>query len=253
MVNFTAIYVLWLREMKRTIRNKSQLIGNLIMPLFFLASFGMGFSKASVPGVEGTDYIQFLVPGIIGMGLLFRSTFAGLSLLWDKEFGFLKEIMVSPVDRVSIILGRVAGGLTTSLFQGLVIMLISIFLGFKLLSINGVITAIIFMVLISATFIGIGLIFASIVGEMQGFNMIVNLFIFPLFFLSGALYPVDNFPEFVKVITYINPLTYGVSAMRAALLTINPIILTNNFVILVITSISAVLLGAYLFEKKDNI
>ena len=136
MISRTAVYVLWLREMKRFLRAKSRIIGALAMPLFFLAFLGLGFRRMALPGMEGDiNYIQFLVPGIVGMSLLFSSTFGGLSVLWDKEFGFLKEIMVAPVSRVSIVLGRIAGGVTTALIQGVLILGISAFMGFKITSI----------------------------------------------------------------------------------------------------------------------
>jgi ABC-2 type transport system permease protein len=136
MIELVAIYVLWLREMKRFIRAKSRVFATLGMPVFFLAFLALGFQRVSLPGLpEGVGYIQFLVPGIIGMTLLFSSAFTGLSVLWDREFGFLKEIMVAPVSRISIVLGRIAGGSTTSIIQGIMILLISVFLGSYLQSI----------------------------------------------------------------------------------------------------------------------
>ena len=133
MINKTAIYVLWVREMKRFWRAKSRIVGALAMPLFFLAFLGLGFRRMSIPGVDGeVGYIRFLVPGIIGMSILFSSTFGGLSVLWDREFGFLKEIMVAPVSRVSIVLGRIAGGATTALIQAILILGISFIMGFKI-------------------------------------------------------------------------------------------------------------------------
>ncbi len=127
MINLTVTYVLWLREMKRFFRTKSRVFGTMAMPLLFLIFLGFGFGRMNVPGVsKNIDYINFLVPGIIGMSLLFTSTFAGLSVLWDREFGFLKEIMVAPVSRVSIAVGRIAGGISTSLLQGISILLVSL-------------------------------------------------------------------------------------------------------------------------------
>ena len=125
-----AIYVMWLREIKRLLRAKSRLIGTLLMPLFFLVFLGMGFKRSSMPGMTGMGIPRFLIPGVLAMSLLFSSTFSGLSVIWDREFGFLKEIMVAPVSRISIVLGRIAGGITTSLFQALAILVISLALGF---------------------------------------------------------------------------------------------------------------------------
>jgi ABC-2 type transport system permease protein len=126
-INFTPIYILWLREMKRFLRSWSRMVSMLVMPLFFLIFLGFGFKGAFIPGVGYTkDYIFFLVPGVIGMTLISTSTVAGLSALWDREFGFLKEIMVAPVSRVSIAIGRILGGMTTSLIQAILIFLIAL-------------------------------------------------------------------------------------------------------------------------------
>jgi len=132
MIEIRAIYILWLREMIKFSRSKERIIGSIAMPLMFLAFLGMGFSRASVPGIsKNITYINFLVPGIIGMNMLFSSMFGGLSVLWNREFGFLKEIMVAPVSRVSIALGRIAGGATTGLIQGIMLFIISFVFGFS--------------------------------------------------------------------------------------------------------------------------
>ncbi|MBU4203664.1 MAG: ABC transporter permease, partial [Acidobacteria bacterium] len=219
MIDRAAITVLWLREMKRFVRAKSRIIGALAMPLFFLGFLGMGFRRMAIPGMgDGVGYLQFLVPGILGMSLLFSSTFGGLSVLWDREFGFLKEIMVAPVSRVSIVLGRIAGGVTTSMIQVLLLFGISFLMGFRLRSLPMLLLALVFMILISVTFLGLGLVFASMMKDMQGFSIVMNFVIFPLFFLSGALYPLDNFPAWLRALSYLDPLTYGIDGIRAALI-----------------------------------
>lgn len=254
MINKTAVYVLWLREMKRFLRAKSRVIGALAMPLFFLAFLGLGFKRMSIPGLSGdVNYVRFLVPGIIGMSLLFSSIFAGLSVLWDREFGFLKEIMVAPVNRVSIVLGRIAGGMTTALIQAVLILGISYFMGFKITTILSFLLALVFMILIAATFIGLGLIFASKMKDIQGFSIIMNFVIFPLFFLSGALYPLENFPFWLKYLSHIDPLTYGVDGLRRALIGISSFSIIFNFIILVIFSLTMIFLGAYFFEKSESV
>lgn len=250
----TAIYVLWLRELKRFSRAKSRILGALGMPLFFLAFLGLGFKRMSLPGLSSDiSYVWFLVPGIIGMSLLFSSTFGGLSVLWDREFGFLKEIMVAPVSRVSIVLGRIAGGVTTALIQGLLILAISLLLGFKVRSALWLLVALGFMVLISVTFLGLGLIFASRMRDMQGFPIVMNFVIFPLFFLSGALYPLENFPRFLQYMASLNPLTYGVDGLRASLLGVSTYPLIINFLILVVFALGMIVLGAYFFEKSESV
>jgi len=254
MINANAIYVLWLREMKRFIRAKSRIIGMLAMPLLFLAFMGMGFSGVSIPGAGGgVNYITFLIPGIIGMGMLFTSMFAGISVLWDREFGFLKEIMIAPVNRVSIVLGRIAGGATTALIQGILILLIAMVIGFRIPGLMEFAMAVVFMLLIATTFIGLGLVFASKMRDMQGFNLIMNFVIFPLFFLSGALFPLDNLPFFIKAISYIDPLTYGIDGMRASLIGFSTFNVIVDFMVLLGMSAIMVFLGAYFFEKSESV
>jgi ABC-2 type transport system permease protein len=249
-----AIYVLWLREMKGMWRAKSRVVGSLGMPIFFLAFLGLGLKHASMPGLPaGVDYVAFLTPGIIGMTLLFSSMFAGISVLWDKEFGFLKEVMVAPVSRLSIVLGRTAGGSTISIMQGLLILALSTLLGFKIRGVIPVMLAIVFMCLISFTFIGLGLIFASRMRDMQGFTLIVNFVMFPTFLLSGALFPVQDLPSWLVPVCYANPLTYGVDGLRGVLLGAEasgvPILL--DFVLITVFSIGMVGIGSYLFESTE--
>ena len=253
-IHGAAIYVLWLRELKRFVRAKSRVVGALAMPLFFLAFLGLGFRKMMVPGVSGgVGYVNFLVPGIIGMSLLFSSTFGGLSVLWDKEFGFLKEIMVAPVSRVSIVLGRLAGGVTTSLVQGISILGVSFLMGFKINTIVSLPLAIVFMTLISSSFLGLGLIFASKMKDMQGFNIVFNFVIFPLFFLSGALYPLENFPKWLRCISYIDPLTYGVDGLRGVLIGVSSFSVLFDLVMMIAISLVLIFLGAYFFEKSEAV
>jgi len=253
-INTTAIYVLWLREMKRFLRAKSRVIGTLAMPLFFLAFLGLGFGNMNIPGMaNGVDYIHFLVPGIVGMTMLFTSMFTGISVLWDREFGFLKEIMVAPVNRISIVIGRIVGGATTSIFQGILILGISILMGFKIAGISAFLLSVIFMLLISSTFIGLGLIFASKMKDMQGFSLIMNFVIFPLFFLSGALFPLENLPVWIRYISYLDPLTYGVDGLRGALIGVSSFSVLFNLAVLMGFSAVMIFLGAYFFEKSESV
>ena len=253
-IHGAAIYVLWLRELKRFARAKSRVIGALAMPLFFLAFLGLGFRKMMIPGVsDGVGYVSFLVPGILGMSLLFSSTFGGLSVLWDKEFGFLKEIMVAPVSRVSIVLGRIAGGVTTALMQSISILGVSFLMGFKISTILSLLMAIVFMALISVCFLGLGLIFASKMKDMQGFNIVFNFVIFPLFFLSGALYPLENFPLWLRYISYIDPLTYGVDGLRGVLIGVSSFSVLFNLSMMTGISLLMIFLGAYFFEKSEAV
>ncbi len=254
MINTTAIYVLWLREMKRFLRAKSRVIGTLAMPLLFLAFLGLGFGNMNIPGMaKGVAYIHFLVPGIVGMSMLFTSMFAGISVLWDREFGFLKEIMVAPVNRISIVVGRIVGGATTSIFQGILILVISILMGFKITGISAFLLSIVFMLLISSAFIGLGLIFASKMRDIHGFSLIMNFVIFPLFFLSGALYPLENLPVLVRYISYLDPLTYGVDGLRGVLINVSSFSILFDFAVLLGFSAIMIFLGAYFFQKSESV
>jgi len=253
-ISGTAVYVLWLREMKRYSRAKSRIVGSLIQPVFFLAFLGLGFSRMAVPGMgTGVSYIRFLVPGILGMSILFSSSMQGLSVLWDREFGFLKEIMVAPVSRLSIVLGRIAGGTTTTLIQTFLVLIPAVALGFKIASAPGFVLALLFMVLIAFAFIGLGLIFASRMKDMQGFGLIVNFVIFPLFFLSGALYPLKNLPPVVRALSLADPLTYGIDGLRGCLIGAaeRPILL--DLAALAGFAVLMLVLGAYFFEKSESV
>jgi ABC-2 type transport system permease protein len=248
-----AIYSIWLREMLRFFRLKSRVIGSIGAPFFFLAFLAIGFgASTAMPGIpQGVGYVSFLTPGIIGMTLLFSSTLAGISVLWDREFGFLKEIMVAPVSRISIVLGRTMGGATTAIMQALIILILSIFLGMKITGFKGFLLSLVFMVLIAATFIGLGLAFASKMEDMSGFSLIMNFLIFPLFFLSGALFPLDRFPQVIKVLAYLNPLTYGVDGLRYSLIGVSTFSPALDCMVLVVSCVAILGLGAYLFEVSE--
>lgn len=250
--NLQAIYVMWLREMKIFFRAKSRLIGTLAIPFFFLLAMGFGLRPSfNLPGLNDIDYFNFLVPGIIGMTILFSSTFAGLSVLWDREFGFLKEIMVTPVSRLAIILGRIAGGITTALIQGILILIISLIMGFEILSLPGLVLAFIFMILIGIGFIGFGLTIASLIRDTQGFSLIMQFIIFPIFLLSGTFFPIENLPVWIRSVSYINPLTYGVDGLRASLIGFSQFSLFLDLLVLLIFGFLMIALGSYLFTKME--
>lgn len=249
-----AVYVMWLREQKIFYRSKSRVIGTLLMPLMFLVFMGLGFGSASFASIpEGISYLQFLVPGIIGMGLLFRSMFFGVAVIWDRQFGFLKEIMVSPASRIALMLGRTLGGVTTVMIQGIIILAITLFLGFQPTSIAMLFASSIFMILIGITFISTGLIIGTKLRDMEGFGLIMNFVTFPLFFLSGALFPITNLPDFVKPIFYINPLTYGVDGLRGMLIGYSTFPVFLDFAVLALMATAMIAAGAYVFDRSDAV
>jgi len=245
------IYTMWLRQIKRFLRVKSRVASSILMPFLFLAFLGLPLSF--IPGfeIEGMNYLDFLAPGIVGMTLLFSSTISGVSVIWDKEFGFLKEVLVAPVNRFSIILGRSLGGMTIALVQALVIVAIAMAMGVKISGISGFFLSIVFMILTCATFTGLGLIIAAKLADTQGFMSIMNLVIMPIFFLSGAFFPLQSMPAGIKYIMYINPLTYGVDGLRGALVGGAAFPLWLDFAVLLVLSIVLAGLGAYLFSKME--
>ncbi|MFA6431290.1 MAG: ABC transporter permease [Candidatus Margulisiibacteriota bacterium] len=261
MVEIRAIYVLWLREIKKLSRAKERIIGSVAMPLIFLVFLGFSFSGAEIPGLDkDLKYINFLVPGIIGMNMLFSSMFSGISVLWDKEFGFLKEIMVAPVSRVSIALGRIAGGASTGLMQGIILFSLSFFFGFTFgpgfslfRAFAGSILMLVFMLLISLVFISLGLSFASNMRDAEGFELIINLVMFPLFFLSGAVSPISTLPTWVRYVAYANPLTYGVDGIRGALVGFSMFPLMLDLLICVLSSIIMVSIAAFFFDRSESV
>jgi ABC-2 type transport system permease protein len=242
------IYILWLRQLKRYFRSKSRIIGSLGQPLLFLLAFGFGFGSIYQKAGEG-NYIQFLAPGIIAMSILFTAVFSGIEIIWDKQFGFLKETLVAPVSRLEIMLGRTLGGATVAVFQGLIVLVISLLVGFKPQSANMLLTAFIFMALIAILFTALGTAIASVLEDMQGFQLIVNFLIMPLFFLSGALFPIQDLPKTIAVITSINPLAYGVDGLRGALINVIHFGFATDFLVLGLIVVVLMVVGSYLFSK----
>jgi ABC-2 type transport system permease protein len=249
------IYTMWLREMIRFTRVKARLVSSILMPFLFLAFLGLPMSfmpAAQIPGMPaGMNFLDFIAPGIVGMTLLFAATMSGASVIWDKEFGFLKEVLVAPVNRFSIIIGRSLGGMTTAIIQALVIVAISVAMGVSISSVGGFFVSLAFMVLTCATFTGFGLILATKLGDTEGFMSITNLIVFPIFFLSGAFFPVEAMPAAIRYLMYINPLTYGVDGLRGALIGASAFPLWIDFTVLAVLAIALAGLGAYFFSRME--
>lgn len=248
-----AVYTIWLREMLKFARNKSRLVGTLGMPLFFLLFIGTGLNSAfqgvSLPG--GVSYITFMAPGIIGMILLVGSVFSGLTVVIDKQFGFMKEILVAPISRTSIVLGKALGGATTALIQALLLLTFIFVFGVIPFSLEAVLLAVPLMFLISVSFVNIGVLFASKLDDPHGFQIVMNFFIMPLFFLSGAFFPLDNLPVWLKTLSMIDPLTYGVDGLRNILLGTSFFPLWVDFAVLGGFALFTLLLGAYAFDRMQ--
>jgi ABC-2 type transport system permease protein len=243
------VYTMWLREMLRFWRSKSRIIGSLATPFFFLVILGPGFSASFKLSGGGTFDKSYLAPGLIGMAVLFSSLMGGVSIIWDREFGFLKEILIAPVSRFFVALGKAVGGVTTSIIQGILIMIIAWIIGIKFVSILGVIAAIIVMFIMGIGFIGLGIALASRIESHEGFQMVTSFLTMPLVLLSGAFFPISNLPGWLKTLVYANPLTYGVEALRWFLLGKSAISLSICMIVIILFAFFMIMLGGKLFGK----
>ncbi len=219
-----AAYAIWLRELVRFLSERSRIIGSFGQPLIYLVVMGTGlgatFRSAAVPG--GFSYVAFMYPGILGMIVLFTSLFSAISVIWDREFGFLKEILVAPVSRGSIVLGKVLGGATVATLQGIVLLILAPLVGLPLdlLQTLGVILA---MVLVASSLTSLGLAIASQMSSMEGFQVVMNFLVIPMWLLSGAFFPLRGLPAWMAVLTRLDPLTYGVDALRGMVYARSPL------------------------------
>lgn len=212
MISFKAIYVIVLREFKRFFRQKGRLLGTIARPLLWLIIIGSGLSGL-VGEQGGMSYRQFMIPGIIGMTILFSSVFSTISVVWDREFGFLREMLVAPISRLTIVLGKLISGTLLSAFQGIILFLLVPLFGFSLSPIE-VFQMAVLLILVSLSITSLGLLVASFLDSLEGFNVIMNFMVLPMFFLSGALYPVKMLPSILQYIAWINPLSYGIDSFK---------------------------------------
>lgn len=241
-------YILWLRQMKRYFRSRSRVLGAIGQPILFLLALGYGIGSVYKRAGQG-NYIEFLVPGIIVQTLLFSGVFWGIQILFDKRFGFLKEMLVAPVARTRILLGNALGGATISLMQALLVLIISTALGFRPYSWAYLPLALALMVVLSVTLTSFGAGIASMVEDFQGFQGINNFLIFPLFFLSSALYPLTNVPGWLRVLSEINPLSYTVDALRYSLIHQTHFGLAKDLLVMAIAVVAAVAFAVNRFNR----
>lgn len=241
-----AVYWLWLRELMRFWRSRSRMIGSLMQPLLFLVFLGGGLGFLSV---GGTGYQQFMFPGVIAMSLLTVSVASGMSMIWDKEFGFLKEVLVAPVSRTSIFLGKALGGSSSALISATVILLMAPLFGVALSPLL-FLESILMMFLVSLGFVSLGLIIASFMDSFEGFGMIMNFIVLPLFFLSGAIFPLDTAPSWLRGISMADPLTYGVDSLRGLMLGQSMLPLPVNLAVLGAFLLLMVSAGNWAFNRQ---
>jgi ABC-2 type transport system permease protein len=255
MIETNVIYVIVAREFKKFIREKSRLISTLARPLLWLFLIGGGMSRL-VPGGENVSYIQFIFPGILGMTILFTAIFSSISIIWDKEFGFMKEILVAPVSRFSVVVGKATSGMVLSTFQAIIVLCLFPLIGLRLgpMQVLGVILV---SAVLSFALAAFGILLASFYENYESFSVIMNFIVMPMFFLSGAMYPVKLLPDVLKFLSKLNPLTYGVDALKNIVFPHETGRMSADFSLqldmLVITGLAVVfvLVAGKVFERKQ--
>ena len=243
-----AVYILWLRQMQRYVRSSSRVLGAIGQPILFLLALGYGLGSVYKRAGQG-NYLEFLVPGIIIQTILFSGVFWGIQILFDKRFGFLKEMLVAPVSRLKVLLGNALGGATISFFQGIFVLVVSMALGFRPHNWAYMPVALLVMLVLCLALTSFGAGLASIVEDFQGFQGINNFIIFPLYFLSGSLYPLTNVPTFLRILSEINPLSYCVDALRYTMIHQTHFGLVKDLLVLGVTTIVCMIFAVNSFNR----
>ena len=246
----SVIYILWLREVKKYMRSRAQIIASIGQPLMYLAVLGFGLGPVFRRAGEGS-YLQFMAPGVIGMTVLFTAMFSGIAMLWDRQFGFLKETLVAPVPRVQIMIGRTLGGATVAMIQGAIIFAVTLLVGFRPASVLAVPVGFLMIALIAIVFAALATAIGSSLKEMQGFQLVMNFLVMPLWFLSGALYPLQGLPAALAVLTRVDPLTYGVDGVRGIMIGNTHFGVAVDVGVLLGVGVLFVIGGAWRFSKIE--
>jgi ABC-2 type transport system permease protein len=257
----SGIYTIWLREVVKFWRDKPRIIGATVQPALFLLLLGTGIGKGIphafnvepsgrefAPGVP--DYLTFIYPGIIAMTLLFTSVFSAISIIWDREIGFLKEVMVAPISRGAVALGKTLGGSTVAMLQGCLMLLFAPFLHIQF-SWASALALLPLLLYISVSLTAMGIAAASRMRSMQGFTVIMNFLTLPMFFLSGAMFPVDGLPRWMSVLVNLNPLTYGVDALRSVLIGFHRFEVLQDLIVMGAFGVAMLWLAVRGFESRD--
>jgi ABC-2 type transport system permease protein len=243
-----AVTILCIRQLKRYVRSPARMIGSLGQPVIFLLALGFGFGSVFARA-GGGNYFDFIAPGIIAMAILFNAVFAGIEIIWDRQFGFLKETLVAPVSRLEIVLGRTLGGALVAMGQGAVVFVVCLLFGFRLADPYLVPLAVLFMFLIALLFTSIGTVFGSVLRDMQGFPLVMNFLVMPLFFFSDALFPLKDLPGVMGVALRLNPLTYGVDGLRGSLTHVFAFTVFTDLAALGVITAGLLGLASYFFSR----
>jgi ABC-2 type transport system permease protein len=244
------IYILWLRSLKHWWRSPAQIVASFGQPLLYLVALGYGLGSVFAKAGNGS-YLQFLAPGVIAMTVLFSGAFSGIGLIWDRQFGFLKETLVAPVPRLYVMIGRTLGGATIALIQGLLVFILCVLFGFRPTILSALPLFLLTMALIAIVCCAFGTAIGSRMESMQAFPLIMNFVMMPLFFLSGALYPLQGLPTALKAVVSANPLSYGVDGMRGALIGVTHFGVPWDLGVLAVVAVLFMVLGAWSFSKIE--
>ena len=247
-MDFDAIRMIWLRDLIRHFRDRVRLLGSIIRPVLWLLIMGTGLRAAF--NVHGVSYTHFIFPGIIAMNLIFSAMQSTISIIWDREFGFLREILVAPIPRSSIVLGKALSGSTVAFIEGLFVLVFAPFIRINIPLVN-LFLLLPLMFLIGFVCTSLGIVIAARMTSFEGFGVISNFVIMPMFFLSGAMFPIDNLPHWINFVIRLNPLTYGVDLLRWNTLGIKTFALYIDFMFLAVFSIIMLGIGVFEFSKRN--
>ena len=262
MNNLRGVYTIWYRDILRFWHDKMRIISSIALPLLFLIVFGSGLSSRMGLLGPGIDFAQFIFPGIIGMTVLMSSFMAGVSLVWDREFGFLKEVLVAPISRISVAVGKALGAATVAMLQGIIILLFAPLIGVSL-SVWTVLALLPLMFLLAVSMGSLGILLATRIRSMEAFQAVMQMVMFPMIFLSGVFFPMDGLPAWMSVLVKINPATYGIAPIRQVVLGTSPgssfdinvlghtMSLWDNIAVLAIFGAAMILLAMWSFSHQE--
>ena len=214
---FRSIWVIAYRELVRFIQDRPRMFSSFSMPVIFLLIFGAGFGRLIGQMMPGVDYLQFMYPGILAMTVLMTSIMSGISIVWDREFGFLKEVLVSPLSRSGVLIGKAVGAATIAIIQGAIMLVLAPIVNVPI-NLGTVLALLPLLLILSLSLSGLGLLIGARMRSQQGFQIVMQLVIFPMMFLSGIFFPVSGVAAWLAVLSKLNPVTYGIDAIRQVFL-----------------------------------
>jgi len=243
------MYAVWLREFKVYLREKERVVSSLVSPILWILAFGTGLG--SVVSLEGVNYRTYIYPGVLVMSILFSSVFYGVYVIWDRKLDFLKEVLVAPVSRASIFIGKVLGGCTDAMIQAAILLAISSFLGVSM-PLFVAVKVFFILLFLSVALVSLGLAIGANMRSPEGFMLVINFVIWPLFFFSGALFPLEGLPAWLSSITSLNPVTYGVDAVRGSIIGVKHFSLLTDLEVITVFAFASMAAGAWSFKRMRD-